>query len=195
MLQIENSSKITTQWADFPNNPEFTNTHLETIGNERKADKFWNRWNRLRQTGLIEVVPHLSEQCPGEDNPLNASIVHPMKFDSSNSIEAQLGQLAVSVSKTLLLNKQSYQMEPNEVIIPVQLGCEYQIIGVYRPVYRAKTKLEKIRWSVYKQDCEDHLTYYQGLLEKFKDSSNNEIEGSSYSNASNVFDDPLEVIY
>ncbi len=128
----------------------------------------WHRLKLLENCGVLEYCPCLVE---GED--LDAEIIHPISWGSSDSIEDQLGRAihlaTMAVARKFNLSWAETPEADNAdiwmhrfVVAPRNL-VDLRLFGIARLRYRAHTAPTSAWWSKYQESAAEHLSFYRSI--------------------------------
>lgn len=149
-------NKIST--TAYPQHP-IIKPHMDfELAEDEQATNLWPRINSLERLGLLEQV-----LCVFESEHRDAEIVYSISVgDSGHEVERLLGQYALRLGDLMVREHERETADSGAfVILPVPSNYTKTILrGIYRPKYRAKTKMTAA-WSA-------ELNNMKELAERFR---------------------------
>jgi hypothetical protein len=136
-------------------------TKEEKAAGENTAVDFFRRIGQLRDSGLIEWVPHLVESTDP-----SGEIIHPLAMGDTESVEDRLGRAASAAGGALITDGQRDRAANNGIqhLVPVLRHLvNVQVVGIARLRYRAHTNATAAWWAALHANAEKHLARYAAL--------------------------------
>lgn len=128
---------------------------------------FWDGWNELRSTGLIECVPHLVEADTDA-----AAIIFPCAVEDDidgTAIEKQIGMAASEAAAGLTGTAMLHRIEEYDFVLAVPDAYpKVELMGVYRLRYRAKTRAAAA-WAAKELRYQEVVEGYRRLAEQARE--------------------------
>ena len=148
------SSKQDVTWRSAP----LAKPHLDNDKEEgQKLEAFWKALRILRNSSLIESVPHLVEA-----ETATAEVLHPMPRTNGHPAELAITAAADRAARSMVSEAQirNAELMGFSYFVPVAAGTEdVALVGIYRLRYRAKTNAARV-WLENQADWEDWAARY-----------------------------------